>query len=177
MPRCPSWNNRALWTLSLYSAVSQEKNVMRAMMPSSSLGGAVSTGKSGWFRELANKTAYYSGRPVTFGIAFAIVLIWGITGPLFHYSDTWQLVINTGTTIVTFLMVFLIQSTQNRDTTAIQLKLDELIHAASRARNRMIAVEELSDEELNKLKEQISRTRGEPDRTPLESSGSRDAAA
>jgi low affinity Fe/Cu permease len=136
---------------------------MRAMMPSSSIGGVVSAASTGWFRELANKTAYYSGRPITFGIAFAIVAIWGITGPLFHYSDTWQLVINTGTTIVTFLMVFLIQATQNRDTTAIQLKLDELIHAVGRARNGLIAVEELSDEELQALKEDISKLRREPD--------------
>jgi len=83
------------------------------------------------------------------------VLIWVITGPIFDYSDTWQLVINTGTTIVTFLMVFLIQATQNRDTAAIQLKLDELILATKKASNGMIAAEDLSDEELELIKEQI----------------------
>jgi len=107
-----------------------------------------------WFRALAVKTAYYSGRPATFTTAVAIVLLWAVTGPLFHYSDTWQLVINTGTTIITFLMVFLIQATQNRDTTAIQLKLDELI-LAGKARNFLVAVEELSDDELDLLKSQI----------------------
>lgn len=141
---------------------------MRGSLASSSLGGDASSEREGWFRELATKTAHYSGRPVTFALAVLIVAVWGITGPLFSYSDTWQLVINTGTTIVTFLMVFLIQATQNRDTTAIHLKLDELIRAVSQARNSIIAVEELGDDELNRLKEQIARLR------PKE--GSRDAA-
>jgi len=127
---------------------------MRAGMPAASLGGATRVRRGEWFRLLAVKTAYFSGRPLTFCAAVFIVLVWGITGPVFHYSDTWQLVINTGTTIVTFLMVFLIQATQNRDTAAVQLKLDELIRA-SKARNRLIAVEELSDEELEDLKQQI----------------------
>src|SRR5581483_5251836 len=95
--------------------------------------------------------------PITFGSAVLIVVIWAVSGPWFHYSDTWQLVINTGTTIVTFLMVFLIQATQNRDTTAIQVKLDELILAANKARNHLVAVEELSDEELESIKEQIRK--------------------
>lgn len=136
---------------------------MRGILPSSSLGGDVKNDREGWFRELATKTAHYSGRPATFALAVAIVAVWGVTGPVFAYSDTWQLVINTGTTIVTFLMVFLIQATQNRDTTAIHLKLDELIRAVGQARNSIIAVEELSDDELSKLKEQIARLRPRDD--------------
>ena len=85
-------------------------------------------------------------------LAVAIIIVWAVTGPLFDYSDTWQLIINTGTTIITFLMVFLIQNTQNRDTAAIQLKLDELIRANQNARNVMLCLEDLSEEELQKLK-------------------------
>ena len=132
---------------------------MRGSVTAPSMGGTAANGRADWFRALAVKTAYYSGRPVTFGTAVAVVAVWAVTGPLFHYSDTWQLVINTGTTIVTFLMVFLIQATQNRDTTAIQLKLDELI-LAGKARNFMIAVEDMTDEELDLLKERI-KGRGE----------------
>ena len=132
---------------------------MRGAITASSVGGAATSGHADWFRTLAVKTAYFSGRPATFSAAVAIVALWAVTGPLFHYSDTWQLVINTGTTIITFLMVFLIQATQNRDTTAIQLKLDELI-LAGKARNLMIAVEDLTDEDLDLLKAQI-KARGE----------------
>jgi len=129
---------------------------MRGVLPTSSLGGSSSISPKGdWFRELSVKTAYASGRPITFAAATVTVLIWVITGPIFRYSDTWQLVINTGTTIVTFLMVFLIQATQNRDTAAIQLKLDELILATKKARNGMIAAEDLSDEQLELIKEEI----------------------
>lgn len=129
---------------------------MRGTLPASSIGGtAIGGSKSAWFRELSVRTAYLTGRPLTFGLAVIIVGLWAVTGPVFDYSDTWQLVINTGTTIVTFLMVFLIQATQNRDTTAIQLKLDELILATKQARNQMVAIEELSEEELKMLKEQI----------------------
>lgn len=92
---------------------------MRGSLPATSLGGSVTAEKSDWFRQLAMKTSYVCGRPVTFASAVGICILWAATGPLFHYSDTWQLVINTGTTIITFLMVFLIQATQNRDTTAI----------------------------------------------------------
>jgi low affinity Fe/Cu permease len=132
---------------------------MRGSVTASSVGSTATNGHADWFRALAVKTAYFSGRPVTFSAAVTIVLLWAVTGPLFHYSDTWQLVINTGTTIITFLMVFLIQATQNRDTAAIQLKLDELI-LAGKARNFMIAVEELTDEDLDLLKTQI-KARGE----------------
>jgi low affinity Fe/Cu permease len=95
------------------------------------------------------------GRPSTFLLATLIVVIWAITGPIFNYSDTWQLVINTGTTIITFLMVFLIQNTQTRDTLALQLKLDELIIATKGARNSIASIEDASDEELSDAKSKI----------------------
>lgn len=104
-----------------------------------------------WFDMLAQHAARCVGHPVTFAAALAIVLCWSLSGPLFGFSDTWQLVINTGTTIVTFLMVFLIQHTQNRDSTAIHLKLDELVRAAQNARNSVIALEDLDEEDLLKL--------------------------
>ena len=94
-----------------------------------------------------------------FLVALLVCLVWGLTGPYYHYSDTWQLVINTGTTIVTFLMVFLIQNTQNRDTRALHLKLDELIFAAGRARNEMIDIECLTDEELEAIAERYKSLR------------------
>jgi len=100
------------------------------------------------FARLATR---WTGRPWAFGIAVAIVVVWLLTGPIFHYSDTWQLVINTGTTIVTFLMVFLIQQTQNKDTKAIELKLNELVAAVEGASNRLIDVEDLTEDELDTL--------------------------
>jgi low affinity Fe/Cu permease len=109
------------------------------------------------FRTLASKTAHGVGHPATFAVALLLVVVWAISGRLFGYSDTWQLVINTGTTIVTFLMVFLIQNTQNRDSHAIHLKLDELILANKHARNRMIALEELDEEELDDLQREFDR--------------------
>jgi low affinity Fe/Cu permease len=104
------------------------------------------------FARLASRTAHFAGRPAAFCIAVVVVLVWAITGPLFGFSDSWQLVINTGTTIVTFLMVFLIQSTQNRDTAALQLKLDELIRAMRGARNTLIDLEELDDEAIERVR-------------------------
>lgn len=103
------------------------------------------------FSEFANGVARQSGKPIAFVMAAVVVLIWGVTGPIFNYSDTWQLVINTGTTIVTFLMVFLIQNSQNRDNAAIQVKLDELI-SASEAQNRFVGIEHLTDEEIEELR-------------------------
>jgi low affinity Fe/Cu permease len=112
---------------------------------------------SQFFSRAAQWTSRQCGRPLTFGLAFGVVLVWGVTGPLFHYSDTWQLVINTGTTVVTFLMVFLIQNTQNRDAIAVQLKLDELIRASAGARNKLLTLEDLTEAELDKLKASFSR--------------------
>jgi low affinity Fe/Cu permease len=105
------------------------------------------------FSKLAAATAHAAGRPAAFLVSAAIVIGWAISGPIFAYSDTWQLVINTGTTIITFLMVFLIQNTQNRDTMALQLKLDELIIATKRARNSVAGIEECTEEELEAEKE------------------------
>lgn len=107
-----------------------------------------------WFADLAHKTAHWAGKPVTFLICVALVLLWAATGPLFDYSDTWQLVINTSTTIITFLMVFLIQNTQNRDTMALQVKLSELIRAMSGAKNKLATAEDMTEEELQKLHEE-----------------------
>ena len=106
------------------------------------------------FSAFAQKTALWTGHPVAFLLAVTVIAVWVLTGPIFNYSDTWQLVINTGTTIVTFLMVFLIQNTQNRDTLAIQLKLSELVLAMKEADNEFASIEDLSDKELQELHEQ-----------------------
>ena len=112
---------------------------------------ALANGRPKWFTLFAQTTAQLAGRPVTFMLAAAVIVVWAVTGPLFNYSDTWQLVINTGTTIVTFLMVFLIQHTQNRDTLALQVKLDELIIAMRGADNHLAGAEDLCDEDLEAL--------------------------
>jgi low affinity Fe/Cu permease len=136
---------------------------MRAGQPISSFSLGAHPGASGWFGRMANATASWSGKPSTFLLALGTVIVWALTGPIFHYSDTWQLVINTGTTIITFLMVFLIQNTQNRDTLALQVKLSELILALGSADNRMAAIDEVSDEELKQANEEVKARAGGKD--------------
>ncbi len=121
-----------------------------------------------WFTRFAKTTSQLSGRPVVFGLALGSIVAWAITGPAFGFSETWQLVVNTGTTIITFLMVFLIQNTQNRDTSAMQIKLDELIRATKGAHNALLDLEELDQDELEafhaKYVELASAARKEIDR-------------
>ena len=112
-----------------------------------------------FFHKFASTTSAAVGSPWAFIGAALLIVIWGATGPIFHYSDTWQLVINTGTTIITFLMVFLIQNTQNRDAKAIHLKLDELIRGVKGARTGLVDLEDLSDEELERLQKEFKRLR------------------
>ena len=109
-----------------------------------------------WFTRFAKTTSRATGRPSAFVAAGSVIVIWIVTGPLFHFSDTWQLVINTGTTIVTFLMVFLIQNTQNRDSEAVQVKLDELIRAHEGAHNALLDLEELEEKELDSIRQTYS---------------------
>lgn len=111
----------------------------------------------GWFTWFASTTAHLAGKPVVFFTAVAIIVIWAATGPLFGFSDTWQLIINTGTTIVTFLMVFLIQNTQNRDTLSLHIKLAELIIAMRGAHNKMATAEDLSDDDLQTLHDEYRK--------------------
>ena len=111
------------------------------------------TKSKSWFIRLTKWTAHVTGRPVTFSLATLTIVVWAVTGPLFNFSDTWQLVINTSTTIVTFLMVFLIQSTQNRDAEAMQVKLDEIIRSIEGAKNELLDLEELEEEELDRIRE------------------------
>ncbi len=117
-----------------------------------------------WFSELANRASHAAGRAPAFAIAVAVIVIWAVSGPVFGFSDTWQLVINTGTTIVTFLMVFLIQNSQNRDSAAIQVKLDELIRTGQ-VRNTFVGIEHLTDEELDELKRKTEARAARQDRS------------
>ena len=105
------------------------------------------------FTYCASRISAAAGQPIAFILALSVVVVWGVTGPIFHYSDTWQLVINTGTTIITFLMVFLIQSTQNRDSEAMQVKLDEIIRAIGNAKNEVLDLEELEEEDLDEIRQ------------------------
>ena len=114
--------------------------------------------RSSGFAKFSNQVAHVTGKPITFALAVLIILVWAVTGPIFHYSDTWQLIINTGTTIVTFLMVFLIQNTQNRDGVALQAKLDELIRAHQDARDAYMGIEKLDDQEVEKMREDCEDT-------------------
>ena len=109
------------------------------------------------FTRFAKKTAHLSGRPITFLCAVGIIVVWAVSGPIFGFNDTWQLVINTGTTVITFLMVFLIQNTQNRDSEAVQVKLDELIRAMEGADNGLLDLEELEEDDLDKMREDYER--------------------
>ena len=108
--------------------------------------------EKGGFRQFARSSARWTGRPIAFTLAVLFIVVWLVTGPIFHFSDTWQLVINTATTIITFLMVFLIQNTQNRDSEAVQLKLDELLRSTRGAHNALLEIEDLSEEELDEIK-------------------------
>jgi low affinity Fe/Cu permease len=147
--------------------------------------------RTSWFARFAQHVSHITGRPTAFIVALVVILVWAVTGPIFGFSDTWQLVINTGTTIVTFLMVFVIQNTQNRDTAAMHIKIDELIRVTSKARNILIDLEELGDRDLETLRKDFERlaeegrrrahsealphakARQKPRRTPPSESGAR----
>ena len=157
-----------------FSSVTHEKQ--REEAPHTSLGAATALAQkkkipAGFgvryiFQKFAQSSSAAVGSPWAFFLAAVVILAWAITGPIFHYSDTWQLVINTGTTIVTFLMVFLIQNTQNRDAKAIHLKLDELIRAKRGARNTLVDLENCTDEELRQIEEEFKRLRHRAEHQP-----------
>ena len=154
-------------------SASREQGPVRA--PGSGGRGALTSAHE-WFGRFAQETSRLSGKPAAFLLAAALVAIWLVTGPMFGYSDTWQLVINTGTTVVTFLMVFLIQNTQNRDTLALQLKLGELILVIREAEDRFATIEDLTDDELDAL-HQESRARAERAQHALERRRSQQATS
>jgi low affinity Fe/Cu permease len=127
------------------------------VQPKHGVGEAHCRDSRGWFRRCSHWLSVAVGTPWAFGLAFVTIVTWAVLGPVFHYSDTWQLVINTATTIITFLMVFLIQNTQNRDTKALHLKLDELLRGVEGARTSLVDLENLSDEELDRLQKEFER--------------------
>src|SRR5688572_30681000 len=129
-----------------------KKNSQKVALKSTLAGNGKRSKLTKWFDKVSKLVTRATGRPATFIVAACVVIVWAITGPVFNYSDTWQLVINTGTTIVTFLMVFVIQQSQNKDTMAIQLKLNELIACQKNASNRLIDIEDLTEDELEVLK-------------------------
>ena len=129
------------------------------------------------FGVFARKTSTILGSAWAFVFALLVIVVWALTGPTFHYSDTWQLIINTGTTIVTFLMVFLIQNTQNRDAKAVHLKLDELIRALEPARNKLVDLEDLSDDEMKKLEREFAKVRKKAESAKEEVDELKDAAS
>jgi low affinity Fe/Cu permease len=133
--------------------------------------------KEMWFVRFAQWVSHLTGRPITFILAVLSIVVWGVTGPLFSYSDTWQLVINTATTIITFLMVFVIQNTQNRDTAALHIKLDELILVTQKARNKMLDLDSLEEKELEALKQQYARLAQEEIPAQLEERRGRSSSA
>ena len=120
------------------------------------------------FNTAAQWTSQQCGRASTFAVACVVIVVWAVTGPIFQYSDTWQLIINTGTTIVTFLMVFLIQNTQNRDSAVLHLKLDELIRVSESARNKLLDLEDLTEENLKRLKGSFAKLASKPDNALLQ---------
>lgn len=138
---------------------------MRSALPIAGLGSGNHGSQKNWFSSLANHAARLAGRPGTFLLAAGLILVWGVSGPFFNFSDTWQLVINTGTTIITFLMVFLIQNTQTRDTLALQVKLSELIVALEGARNLVAKVDDKSEEELEALRVDIQQKAEQQERS------------
>ncbi len=130
------------------------------------------------FTRIATKIATASGQPLTFLLAFGIIVVWAVSGPLFGFSDTWQLVINTGTTIVTFLMVFLIQNSQNRDSAAMQAKLDELLRAVENARSQFIGIEHLNDRQIEMVRSALERhAKKEADQQAAGGESKKDASA
>jgi low affinity Fe/Cu permease len=138
-----------------------------------------------WFARFAKGTSRAAGRPGAFALAVGIVVVWAMTGPMFDYSDTWQLIINTGTTIVTFLMVFLIQHTQNRDAEAVQVKLDELIRVTEGAHNALLDLEDIDEEQMDKIRASYAKLaddarhakrRGKPDTDSPEVAGENDGS-
>jgi low affinity Fe/Cu permease len=129
-----------------------------------------------WFNRFAKRSAHAAGHPTTFVVAASVVIAWALTGPIFGFNQTWQLVINTSTTIVTFLMVFLIQNTQNRDTEAMQVKLDELIRTAKGAHTELLDLEELDEKQLQRIKDEYEELARKAQRKPETESGGHKAS-